>query len=1043
MKPARHLISLLLVCSGVVLVQGISDATTTAESRTTAPTSASTATGDRALAERLRDNARGSVSLSKEPATQHVGFVAAGRDGDLMPGTNAKGVDKARAFLDTYGPLLGATDPSQFSQVGRDSDKYGTTVTYEQSYRGLPVFAGMLRAHLDRDGNLTAVNGTAIPDINLSTTPALSSSEAASMAVRDVRVDPPTDDKGRAGSTEGVKAASTKLMVYRTGLTFGRDGDNQLAYAVEVTNGSNVRDMLYLNAGSGKLLNRYSLVDDARERHVYERSYDPNNPTATEVYKEGDPVPGSLNQDQQNIVRASGEAYHFFNNSFGYDSYDNAGAPMRTVNNDPRINCPNANWNGRTTNYCNGVTADDVVAHEWGHAYTEYNSGLIYQWQPGALNESYSDIWGETIDLINDRQDSDEGNIDAKRADGACSTHYNPRPVLVINSPAAIARTCQAAPASFGPAVTQAGTSGDVALAVDAADAAGPSTTDGCSAITSNVSGKIALLDRGTCGFAIKVKNAQDAGAIAVVVGQNNPFAPTAMGGGDPLITIPSLMISQSNRNAISTELAAAHTVNVTLSTDPATREDSYRWLIGEDATAFGSAIRDMWTPTCLNMPGKVSDAEYYCATDDAGGVHRNSGVNNHAYALLVDGGTYNGRTITGIGLTKAAHIFWRAQTEYQVPTTDFTDQAASLASSCDDLMGLEVDGLSVDGAPENADSTRDTQPATISAGDCAQVAAVSAAVEYTQEPTQCNFQPLLAKDAPAPCSATQKANTVWAEDFEGGLGDWTVTSQARYAGGETFPWVTTSDLPENDPRSGTAAYAEDAQGGQCDATPADHSGVTQMVSPVIEVPGAKQKAPKLTFQHYMAAETGADGGNVKVSINGGAFAVVPASAYIFNKPTTLLTAAAGNTNPLAGEAGFTGTDGGEVSGSWGESQIDLTMIGVKAGDSIQVRFDFGQDGCTGVDGWYVDDVKVLTCKANGHRGDRTVLGVVDLRPGQAHRRHGEPGGRQHHADRHGHRDPGCSRPGIRCARSGRHGQAVPAGEAVGRRTHPVRRLLG
>ena len=47
---------------------------------------------------------------------------------------------------------------------------------------------------------------------------------------------------------------------------------------------------------------------------------------------------------------------------------------MPTVNNDGRINCPNANWNGTTTNYCNGVTSDDVVAHEWGHAYTEYTS---------------------------------------------------------------------------------------------------------------------------------------------------------------------------------------------------------------------------------------------------------------------------------------------------------------------------------------------------------------------------------------------------------------------------------------------------------------------------------------------------------------------------------------------------------------------------------------------------------------------------------------------------------------------------------------------
>ena len=82
---------------------------------------------------------------------------------------------------------------------------------------------------------------------------------------------------------------------------------------------------------------------------------------------------------------------------------------MITVNNDPRIACPNANWNGTTTNYCDGVSSDDVVAHEWGHAYTEYTSGLIYQWQPGAMNEAYSDIWGETIDLINGRQDDDEG----------------------------------------------------------------------------------------------------------------------------------------------------------------------------------------------------------------------------------------------------------------------------------------------------------------------------------------------------------------------------------------------------------------------------------------------------------------------------------------------------------------------------------------------------------------------------------------------------------------------------------------------------------
>ena len=71
---------------------------------------------------------------------------------------------------------------------------------------------------------------------------------------------------------------------------------------------------------------------------------------------------------------------------------------------------------------------------------------------------------------------------------------------------------------------------------------------------------------------------------------------------------------------------------------------------MGEKSTAFGGAIRDMWTPTCYGDPGKVSDAEYHCATDDDGGVHSNSGVVNHSYALLVDGGTYNGVSVTGLG---------------------------------------------------------------------------------------------------------------------------------------------------------------------------------------------------------------------------------------------------------------------------------------------------------------------------------------------------------------------------------------------------------
>jgi len=96
------------------------------------------------------------------------------------------------------------------------------------------------------------------------------------------------------------------------------------------------------------------------------------------------------------------------------------------------------------------------------------------------------------------------------------------------------------------------------------------------------------------------------------------------------------------------------------------------------------------------------------------------------------------------------------------------------------------------------------------------------------------------------------------------------------------------------------------------------------------------------------------------MSINEGAYTVVPTSAYTFNQPNATLDA----TNPLAEQDGFTGTDGGEVSGSWGQSQIDLTQLGVGAGDQVRFRFDMGRDGCGGLDGWYVDDVTVEICTA-------------------------------------------------------------------------------
>lgn len=93
---------------------------------------------------------------------------------------------------------------------------------------------------------------------------------------------------------------------------------------------------------------------------------------------------------------------------------------------------------------------------------------------------------------------------------------------------------------SFGAALTATGVTGALANYVDATAPAG----DGCQVATVSLTGKIAVVDRGTCNFTDKVLNAQKAGAIGVVIANNvagNPFGP---GGTNSKIRVPSGMVS-------------------------------------------------------------------------------------------------------------------------------------------------------------------------------------------------------------------------------------------------------------------------------------------------------------------------------------------------------------------------------------------------------------------------------------------------------------------------------------------------------------------
>ena len=76
-----------------------------------------------------------------------------------------------------------------------------------------------------------------------------------------------------------------------------------------------------------------------------------------------------------------------------------------------------------------------------------------------------------------------------------------------------------------------------------------------------------------------------------------------------------------------------------------------------------------------------------------------------------------------------------------------------------------------------------------------------------------------------------------------------------------------------------------------------------------------------LEFFHWVATQPVIDGGNVKVSLDGGPFQVIPASAFSFNPYNEFLDF---SDNPMSGEEAFTGSDPGVPTGSWAVSQIDL-----------------------------------------------------------------------------------------------------------------------
>lgn len=200
---------------------------------------------------------------------------------------------------------------------------------------------------------------------------------------------------------------------------------------------------------------------------------------------------------------------------------------------------------------------------------------------PDVYNKRILDLttgltWPEMTDAqrkasaINTRKVVWNGGAVTAAVPGVLSFGY---PLLRVNSPAGIAGNYEVGLAAFGPALTAGGVTGNVVQALDPADGAGPTTFDACSPLmnAAAVAGNIALVDRGTCGFIVKAKNAQNAGATAVIVANNVAGSPPpGLGGADPTITIPTVSITLADATILKANLVTG--VNAKLLLDMTVR---------------------------------------------------------------------------------------------------------------------------------------------------------------------------------------------------------------------------------------------------------------------------------------------------------------------------------------------------------------------------------------------------------------------------------------------------------------------------------------
>jgi len=313
--------------------------------------------------------------------------------------------------------------------LNEEVDKNGSTHTkYQISFKDIPVEGSVYIVH-SKNGRIESANGNYLQGQNISVTPSLSEREAFDKAVKYVHA------KKYLWESDNSQMPTGKLTILTVDTTYLLTYKFDI-YAIEPLS----RQYVFVNANSGavvKTLNRihfinsdgiaktmyngtvsiktdlnkgsYRLRETGRGNGIetYNLHHGVDYTKATDFIDTDNNWTDTIDYDQAatDAHFAAEATYDYYYLKFGRNSFDNKGSKIMSYVH-YKHNFNNAFWDGTCMTYGDGDGIDylpftpiEIVAHEITHGVTEHSADLIYSEESGALNESFSDIFGTAIDF--------------------------------------------------------------------------------------------------------------------------------------------------------------------------------------------------------------------------------------------------------------------------------------------------------------------------------------------------------------------------------------------------------------------------------------------------------------------------------------------------------------------------------------------------------------------------------------------------------------------------------------------------------------------